>query len=147
MQVFRDVGLFWLGEDDQLPPSTPPQGCVAGGLEGADDGRITLDLSGRLSPADESGLFLGTEDNPPRTLRGILKSNGEHVLLTGARPIEARYTEQISSEIMRANAALLSSHPITLGQFTDLTMPRAGFEARTHPGSVAAERPEGEDGA
>lgn len=146
MEAFRDVGLFWLGEDDQLPPASPPQGCVAGVLEVAEDGKITLDLIGLLSADGEDNIFFGEEDIPPRTIRGLLKSAGEHVLLTGARPIKVHFTEQISSEIMRANAALVSKHPITLSQFTDLTMPLEGFEAWAHPGSISAERSAGNHG-
>ncbi|EKT4100894.1 hypothetical protein QEG57_001265 [Stenotrophomonas maltophilia] len=147
MDVLRDGGLFWLGDDDQVPTSLPPQeGCVAGLLEVADDGQITLDLIGVLLGDGEDSFCLEVEEVGPRTIRGLLKGTGEHVLLTGARPIKMHYTEQISSQVMRATAALVSKHPITLSQFTELMMPLEGFEAWAYPGTVSGERPVGDDG-
>ncbi|KUO97737.1 hypothetical protein AR276_21270 [Stenotrophomonas maltophilia] len=121
-------------------------GCVAGLLEVADDGQITLDLIGVLLDDGEDSFGLGLEEVGPRTIRGLLKGTGEHVLLTGARPIKMHYTDQISSQVMRATAALVSRHPITLSQFTELMMPLEGFEAWAYPGTVSGERPVGDDG-
>ncbi|HEL4831298.1 TPA: hypothetical protein UN269_001215 [Stenotrophomonas maltophilia] len=141
MENLQDSGLFWLGDGEELPTQLPPSGCVAGLLKISDDGTATLDLIGLLAGEVADGHFPDLDDAPPRTVRGILKSHGEHVLLTNVRTVSARLNDLISSEIVQADTAVVSRNPIISSQFIELTMPLDGFEAWARPGSVSAERP------
>jgi hypothetical protein len=86
MTILDERGLFWWHHEPIPERQFAPDSCVPGLLRIDDDGRITLELDGRLSsdkgPMSVLPSFQDAAELEGKLIQGILKGSNKHVLLS-----------------------------------------------------------------
>lgn len=136
--AISDSGIFWWCDDDELEPPGQKK-RVSGDLRIDDNGNITLDLIGALPGRGGIEAVFQIKVEHSRSIRGVLKSAGESVLLRDVFSKGGRDGGGVSFEVMGAKFAIISPEPIQVSKFCELHMPLHGFEAWSHPGDAAYE--------
>jgi hypothetical protein len=147
MTALEERGLFWWHHEPIPDRHFAPDSCVPGLLKIDDDGRITLELDGRLLSDKGPLSVMDREDAelPVKRIEGILKVSNQRVLLSDLRKHGARFsTNGPSYEGYAAIHCLVGDHalPKTAGPmlFQELEIDLKGLEEWFRLGSIQFSR-------
>jgi hypothetical protein len=143
MSVLEERGRFWWNDQAIPDGQFAPQASVAGLLNIASDGGITIELDGLLSIPDQSlsGVMVQPEELQDKCIQGILRATDRRVLLVTISKAGARSSNRgFSSESFRATDCLVSNEPFPTAPppstFRSLQIGLAGYENWLRLGSI-----------
>jgi hypothetical protein len=147
--ILDERGLFWWHHEPIPERQFAPDSYVPGLLRIDDDGRITLELDGRL-PSDKGLMsvlpsFQDAAELNDKLIQGILKGSNKHVLLSDLTKDGGHFsTRGISYEEYIAMNCLVGDHSLpTMAEeilYEALDVDLAGFEEWFRLGSIVVNR-------
>lgn len=143
--ILEARGIFWWQSTPVPDGHFAPEDSVYGTLTITANGKISLELDGRMPGAGRQNGILAQEESlaAKMSIQGILKSPSHHVLLQGLRHNGSGFANGgISYEQFLASTCLVGpteiSHAEQTPNFTRLSISLRGFEAWTSLRSIDA---------
>ena len=148
MTILEERGLFWWHHEPIPDRHFAPDSCVPGLLKIDDDGRVTLELDGRLlNDKGRTLMMFAAEDSElsRKRIEGILKVSNKRVLLFDLVRNGSRFTTNgLSYEEYIAMHCLVGERPLpkTVGSllFKELEIDLKGLEEWLRLGSIQISR-------